>query len=268
MNMNELLKDEMFAELHRVYQQIEVLPKMYPMDELKVLNEVDYQVTWLCRHSGRGETPDMERFVREVYADMGLKDSAEVVFSLTYAVVSIVNQPPLGIDEVVVERLHQLNGESRCGRLIDNFIIGIQRSGKTFSYHSKDASSHHHNRSKAYGDEKGPVEMLLSEGFPDYGISQENPRVFTLDTIVDYAQKNLSLDASLTIQNMLYRLLSEDGTEEERKKVDSITSAILKRSAQTNVVGQMVGTQTILGNAEDLKNLLQSDEVKKLLQKP
>ena len=263
--------DELHAELHRVYRQIEALPKLFPMDEQQVMDEVDRQLAHLIHDSESGASPDMDRFVREVYADMGLKDSAVVVFSLTYAVVAIVNQPALDIDPTVRERLHQLNQESRCGRIVDNFITGIQRSGKSFTYRFNppaDAPSPRHKAGKAYYDETNSDNMLLSEDILNYGINQEKPRTFTLDAIVDYAQRNLSLDASQTIQNMLYRLLSEDGTEEERAKVDSIPVAIMKRSAQPNIVGQMVGTQTVLGNAEDLKNLLQSDEVRKLLQQP
>ena len=273
--MNDLLADELFAELHRVYQQIEALPKMYPMDELKVLNEVGYQVTWLCWRSGTNECVDMERFVREVYADMGLKDSAEVVFSLVFAVVTLVNCPPLDISRTAIDKLSQLNKVSRCGRLIDNFIAGMNRSGKQFSNRfdppkdtSKVPENHRQKAATTYCDGEDSDDMLLSEETTDYGFNTAKGRVFTLDDIVDYAQKNLSLDTSQTIQNMLYRLLSEDGTEEEREKVASIPKAILNRTTQPNIVGQMVGTQTILGNADDLKNLLQSNEVKKLLNKP
>lgn len=270
MNKNELLKDELFAELHRVYRQIEALPKLFPMDEQQVMDEVNSQLAHLIHDSESGASPDMDRFVREVYADMGLKDSAEVVFSLTYAVVAIVNQPTLDIDPTTTERLRQLNQESRCGRIVDNFVAATRRSGKTFTYRSHpqtDAASPRHKVGKAYYDETNSGDMLLSEGTPDYGTNQDKPRTFTLDAIVDYAQRNLSLDASQTIQNMLYRLLSEDGTEEERAKVESIPVAIMKRSTQTQVIGQVIGQQSNIGDVSGLEALMQNDDIKKLLGK-
>ena len=251
--MHELQKEALFVELHRVYQQIETLPMLFQMDELMVMNEVGYRVTWLRYHSGREDGVDMDRYVREVYADMGLEDSAEVVFSLVYAVVSIVNRPPLDIEPEAIERLRQLNEESCCSRIVDNFISAISRSGKQFGTRF---------------DPPKEIDEEMSRTTPPHTKSRSHTksRAFTLDEIVSFAKENLTLDASVAIQTMLYSLLAEDGTKEERAKVASIPKGIQDRQAHPHYIGQMVGTQTILGSsADDLKNLLQNDEVRKLL---
>ena len=255
--------DELFAELHRVYQQIEALPKLFSMDEQKVMNEVRHQIVWLNRHGSSGVSPDTDRFVREVYADMGLKDSAEVVFSLTYAVVTIVNQPPLDLHDDTIARLRQLNQESRCGRLVDNFILALKRSGKSFSYRFAPDSQ----TPIPYAEESDSEGTTYAKEASFCGDSPGKPRTFTLDAIVDYAQRNLSLDASQTIQNMLYRLLSEDGTEDERAKVASIPEAIEKRMTRPQVIGQVIGQQSNIGDVNGLEALMQSNDIKKLLGK-
>ena len=51
----------------------------------------------------------------------------------------------------------------------------------------------------------------------------------TFYQIVNYAEKNLSLDKSVHIQNLLFNLLVADGTREELEKVASIPTNIIKR---------------------------------------
>ncbi len=208
--MDDFLKDELFSELHRVYGQIETLPWMFPMDELKIMNEVGYGLTWLCCH----KDADMDRFIREVYADIGLQDSAEVVFSLVHAAVSIVNWPPLEVSKAAVKRIGQLNKESRCGRMVDNFVRSTIRSGKLFS-NRFDAPKHH---------EMEPVPSHEIESAP--AESPATPRSFTLEEIVAFAKENLTKETSIPIQNMLYYLLVADGTKEERDLVASIPKGI------------------------------------------
>lgn len=208
--MDDFLKDELFSELHRVYGQIETLPWMFPMDELKIMNEVGYGLTWLCCH----KEADIDCFVREVYADMGLQESAEVVFSLVHAVVSVVKRPPLEVNKAAVKRLEQLNRESRCGRMVDNFVRSTIRSGRLFS-----------NRFDA-------PEYTKTEPVPTHepktnlSESPSTTRSFTLEEIVAFAKESLTKETSIPIQNMLYYLLVTDGTKEERDLVASIPKGI------------------------------------------
>lgn len=74
-----------------------------------------------------------------------------------------------------------------------------------------------------------------------YGLPEKPERTFTLGEIVDAAAKRLSLDAGMVIQNVLYALLGEDGTKEERKKVDSISSRIIKREERACGKQEMKG---------------------------
>ncbi|MCR5037712.1 MAG: hypothetical protein K6A94_00015 [Bacteroidales bacterium] len=208
--MDDFLKDELFSELHRVYGQIETLPWMFPMDELKIMNEVGYGLTWLCCYN----EADIDHLVREVYADMGLQESAEVVFSLVHAVVSVVNRPPLEVNKVAVKRLEQLNRESRCGRMVDNFVRTTIRSGRLFG-NRFDAPEH---------TKTEPIPNPELESVP--AKSQFATRSFTLEEIVAFAKESLTKETSIPIQNMLYYLLVTDGTKEERDLVASIPKGI------------------------------------------
>lgn len=253
--MDDFLKDELFNELHRVYGQIETLPWMFPMDELKIMNEVGYGLTWLCCH----KDADIEHFVREVYADMGLQDSAEVVLSLVHAAVSIVNWPPLEVSKAAVKRLEQLNKESRCGRMVDNFVRSTLRSGRLFSNHF-DAPEH---------PETEPIQS--PEPKSKSAESQATTRSFTLEEIVAFAKENLTKETSIPIQNMLYYLLVADGTKEERDLVVSIPKGIQERQAQPSYIGQLVGQQSIFGNLDGLEEMIKAipqDKIKQIIEKP
>ena len=57
----------------------------------------------------------------------------------------------------------------------------------------------------------------------------ETVRMFTLDEIVNYAANNLDLTGALPVQNMLYNLLAENGTNDDRHKVNEINNLIIKR---------------------------------------
>ena len=73
-------------------------------------------------------------------------------------------------------------------------------------------------------------------------------RMFTLEEIVNYAANNLDLTGASPVQNMLYNLLAENGTNDERKKVNEINSLIIKRmTPQINGVS-MEAFYKITGN--------------------
>lgn len=73
-------------------------------------------------------------------------------------------------------------------------------------------------------------------------------RMFTLDEIVNYAANNLDLTGASPVQNMLYNLLAENGTYDERKKVNEINHLIIKRmTPQINGVS-MEALYKITGN--------------------
>lgn len=74
-----------------------------------------------------------------------------------------------------------------------------------------------------------------------YGLPEKPERTFTLGEIVDAAAKRLSLDAGMVIQNVLYALLGEDGTKEERKKVDSISARIIRREERAYAKQEIKG---------------------------
>ena len=254
-SMEELLSDELFRELHKLFRQMESSPIIFPMDELKIMNEAGLGVEWLRFNYGLFKKTLMEQLVREVYADMGLKDHAEAVLSMIYAIVSVVNWPSIDIPQSTLQELRKMNQDSWCGHCVNDFILCLNKEGKLIEFPfnmSEETTKEIRHITKELqvsiteGINKvlniGTDESLPSEepklrlhaelnlGLDEMG--EEKPRMFSLDDIVDYAQKNFTLELSAPIQNMLYALLVEDGTKEERAKVASIPNAILNRMRQ------------------------------------
>lgn len=244
--MEELLDDPLFNLLHDAFLYFDAQPMMFPLDELAVLNHVGYHVTWLCYESRFGMEPDMDQFEREVYANAGLSDHAKTIFSLVQAVVKLVNFPPLNISERAKRKLAQMNKNSWCRRFVDSLVRRVIRDGYVFSEQFLPAQ-------RDYTMPKEVEEEPCREGSMCAEASTEvvdNVRRFTLEEIVTYAKENLSLDKSVYIQNMLYKLLSKDGTHEEREMVDSITTYILNRNAGD----QVQGNKTSFGSYSNMVN--------------
>lgn len=229
-SLDDIMEGPIFKVLHEAFFYFEKEPMLFPMDELAILNEVGYQVTWLCHESRYGLDPDMEQFTREVFAHTGLKDHAMTVISLVYAVVRLVNFPPLDISKYTMRELSKLHKESWCRRYVDTLVRRVLKDGFLFE-----------EKFLPYQSDFAPEfpmakEEVLNEVNDCYGCAEpafeeqwDNTRRFTLDQIVSYAEKNLSLDKSVHIQNLLFNLLVADGTREELEKVASIPTNIIKR---------------------------------------
>lgn len=224
--MEELLDDPLFKVLHEAFLYFDAQPMMFPLDELAVLNHVGYHVTWLCYESRFGMEPDMDQFEREVYANAGLSDHAKTIISLVQAVVKLVNFPPLNISERTMRKLSQMNKNSWCRRFVDSFVRRVLRDGCLFREQFLPAQGDYVIPREVEEESRSEVSMSAE---PSREVQQDGVRRFTLEEIVTYAKENLSLDKSVYIQNMLYKLLSKDGTHEEREMVDSITTYILNR---------------------------------------
>ena len=289
-SMEELLSDELFRELHKLFRKMESTPVIFPMDELKIMNEAGLGVEWLRFNYGLLKKTLMEQLVREVYADMGLKDHAEAVLSMIYTIVSVVNWPAIDIPPSALQELRKMNQDSWCGRYVNDFILRLKKDGKLIEFPfnmSEETSKEIRHITKELqvsiteGINKvlntGSEESVFSEepvlhlhANVDLGLhesEEEKTRMFSLDDIVDYAQKNLSLELSVPIQNMLYALLVEDGTKEERAKVASIPKAILNRMTKPQIIGQVIGQQSNIGDVSGLEALLQGDKLQKLIGK-
>lgn len=288
----ELLQYELFQELHKVYCHLESGPVMFPMDELKIMNEVGFGVEWLRFNYNVFNDAFLEQLVREVYADMGLKDHAEAVLSLIYATVAIVNWPPVSITKHDLRELQKMNRDSWCYRHVVDFIRRVNKAGKLIVFPfelsqemEKEVRRITKELQTTIVDGVSRVLKSYPEGLDDdicvaeEGESLTNPssttiydepspRYFTLDEIVNYAKENLTLDSSVTIQTMLYSLLVENGTKEERAKVASIPKGIQERQAQPSYIGQLVGQQSIFGNLDGLEELIKAipqDKIKQII---
>jgi hypothetical protein len=245
--MEELLDDPLFNLLHEAFLYFDAQPMMFPLDELAVLNHVGYHVTWLCYESRFGMEPDMDQFEREVYANAGLSDHAKTIFSLVQAVVKLVNFPPLNISERAKRKLAQMNKNSWCRRFVDSFVRRVLRDGCLFREQFLPAQGDYVIPRDVEEESRSEVSMSAE---PSREVQQVSVRRFTLEEIVTYAKENLSLDKSVYIQNMLYKLLSKDGTHEEREMVDSITAYILNRNAGD----QVQGNKTSFGSYSNMVN--------------
>ena len=245
-SLEEFLDHALFKELHNVYLEMEKTPMLFQMDELTILNEVGYEVTWLCYQSGYGNDVDMDQFVREIYANTGQNDHAEAVISLVHAIVTLVNFPPLNVSKHTKQTMKKLNNESWCGHFVNSLIKRMNKEGRFFDESFKpyeDAMELYKERTKYFRqileyDEKmlgicpenNDESMVCAEEVAaDYDEMQDHIRRFTLDEIVDYAENNLTVEMAMPIQGMLYALMVDDGTKEEREKVVSITPHIINR---------------------------------------
>jgi hypothetical protein len=261
--LDEIIQEPLFKALHEAFLYLEKEPMLFPMNELAILNEVGFEVTWLCHESRFGLEPDMNQFIRSVYAHTGLKDHAMTVISMVHAVVMLVDFPPLDISKHTKKELLMLHKDSWCRRYIDAFIKRKTQDGVFFE-----------ERFKPYCDvidipEPPEDETEKLEGCccaePEVEEDDQHIRRFTLDEIVKYAQDNLSLDMSIPIQNMLYALLCKDGTAEEREKVNSIPQVIRKRDLHAPVIGQLIAHQNNLGDKSGIESLTENEQLKKLL---
>lgn len=126
----ELLKYELFQELHKVYSQLETKPLMFPMDELMIMNEVGFGVEWIRFSYNIFNDAFLDQLVRGVYADTGLKEHAEAVLSLIYATVAIVNWPSVNITKHDFRDLQKMNRDSWCYRPVVDFIRRVKKAGR------------------------------------------------------------------------------------------------------------------------------------------
>ena len=205
-------------------------PMLFPMSEEEIMNEVGFEVTWLCAMSRFGMDPDMEYFKRQVYANTGQHEHAMAVFSLVYAVVKMVSFPPLELSKWTKDELRRLNKNSIWGRYIELFVRRIDKMGEIFDERFEVYQPAEYLEVTKNEDEEKTETVVCAECVsPTEDEQMTNQRSFTLDEIVDYAKTYLSIDASLSIQNLLYALLWKDGTDEERQKVMSIPAGIINR---------------------------------------
>lgn len=228
--MSEMTDSKLFACLHEAFMVMDREPMLFPMSEEEILNEVGFEVTWLCALSRFGMDPDMDCFKRQVFANTGQHEHAMAVFSLVYAVVKIVSFPPLEIGVWAKDELRRLNKDSKWGRYMESFVRRINKTGEIFDERFEIYQPTEYLKVTSKEIEEKPEVLVCAEDEAPREESQRTyQRSFTLDDIVDYAKAYLTVDASLPIQNLLYALLCKDGTEEERQKVMSIPAGIINR---------------------------------------
>ena len=242
MSLDVIMEEPLFKVLHEAFFYFEKEPMLFPMDEVAILNEVGYQVTWLCHESLYGLDPDMEQFTREVFAHTGLKDHAMTVISLVYAAVKLVNFPPLNISKCTMRELSKLHKESWCRRYVDTLVKRVLNDGYLFEEKFQPYQlDYAHKISMAKDEVLNEVNECCMCAEPSFDEEQRGTtRRFTLDQIVNYAETNMTLDKSVFIQNMLFNLLVVDGTREELEKVASIPTNILKRDKSAPVHKEIV----------------------------
>lgn len=243
-----LLQSPLFNALHEVFFSLEKEPMLFPMNELIILNEVNFQVTWLCYESRFGLNPDMEQFMREVFARTGMLDHAMTVVSLVYATVELVNFPPLEISKETKRELKKIHKESWCRRYIDLFIRRVNKDGLVFKERFIPNQEVSDAFLKAIHVEEEQKTQMCAEPFEE---EHADIRRFTLDQIVEYAQQNLTIEIAYHIQLMLHTLMQNDSTKEEREKVSSIPAYILNRNAGD----QVQGNKTSFGNYSNMLNI-------------
>jgi hypothetical protein len=213
------------------------------VEEDYVLNETGRAVTWLVYESRFGMEPDMEKLEREIYARMGSKEDALTVMSLVYAAVNIVNQPPLDISKRTKNELSKMIKEDGYNIRTRQFVKNVNREGE---YYNESFLPYNEPTDELVAEE--PSATMYQEEYDEEPVKEEKKgRVFTLDEIVEYAKENNSLEESRIIQLMLFNLLVEDGTKEERTKVSSITAYILNRDKPAP---QHVEHQTVIPKVE------------------
>ena len=264
--VKELTKSKVFQLLHVMFEDLDKEPIIFPMDDLIVLNEVGYEVAWLCYHEAFSHGADMDQFERNVYANMGIDEHAKVVFSMVHIVVDIVNSPALRISRKTRNKLRKLNASSWCARQTRRTIYRIKALGieieDEFTPHYTEDIVVEGTRCRMIGLKQQQSTYEQSEETEALVCAEPNSdekergkdaeRVFALEAIVEYAKENLSLEMSVPIQNMLYYLLGEDGNKEEREMVASIPRYIINRGIiSVNSPGNMIGNTINYGNKEE-----------------
>ena len=243
MRLEELMEFKLFKRLDELYKELVKRPALFRVEEDYVLNETGRAVTWLVYESRFGMEPDMEKLEREIYARMGSKEDALTVMSLVYAAVNIVNQPPLDISKRTRNELSKMIKEDGYNIRTRQFVKNVNREGE---YYNESFLPYNEPTDELVAEE--PSATMYQEEYDEEPVKEEKKgRVFTLDEIVEYAKENNSLEESRIIQLMLFNLLVEDGTKEERTKVSSITAYILNRDKPAP---QHVEHQTVIPKVE------------------
>ena len=243
MRLEELMEFKLFKRLDELYKELVKRPALFRVEEDYVLNETGRAVTWLVYESRFGMEPDMEKLEREIYARMGSKEDALTVMSLVYAAVNIVNQPPLDISKRTKNELSKMIKEDGYNIRTRQFVKNVNREGE---YYNESFLPYNEPTDELVAEE--PSATMYQEEYDEEPVKEEKKdRVFTLDEIVEYAKENYSLEESRIIQLMLFNLLVEDGTKEERTKVSSITAYILNRDKPAP---QHVEHQTVIPKVE------------------
>jgi hypothetical protein len=243
MRLEELMEFKLFKRLDELYKELVKRPALFRVEEDYVLNETGRAVTWLVYESRFGMEPDMEKLEREIYARMGSKEDALTVMSLVYAAVNIVNQPPLDISKRTKNELSKMIKEDGYNIRTRQFVKNENREGE---YYNESFLPYNEPTDELVAEE--PSATMYQEEYDEEPVKEEKKgRVFTLDEIVEYAKENNSLEESRIIQLMLFNLLVEDGTKEERTKVSSITAYILNRDKPAP---QHVEHQTVIPKVE------------------
>lgn len=243
MRLEELMEFKLFKRLDELYKELVKRPALFKVEEDYVLNETGRAVTWLVYESRFGMEPDMEKLEREIYARMGSKEDALTVMSLVYAAVNIVNQPPLDISKRTKNELSKMIKEDGYNIRTRQFVKNVNREGE---YYNESFLPYNEPTDELVAEE--PSATMYQEEYDEEPVKEEKKgRVFTLDEIVEYAKENNSLEESRIIQLMLFNLLVEDGTKEERTKVSSITAYILNRDKPAP---QHVEHQTVIPKVE------------------
>lgn len=245
-SLNELLEIKLFRRLDELYHELALMPALFRADEETVMNEVGRTLTWIVYKSRNGLDPDMEQLERVIYACMGSKEDALTVMSLVYAAVNIVNYPPLEISKYTKNELFKMIKEDGYNIRTKLFVKEVNREGE---YYDEKFLPYEEPMMETV-KEDDYLSIACEEPFEAAVDEEKKGRLFTLDEIVDYAKEKTSLEESRIIQLMLFCLLVNDGTKEEREKVSSIQTQILNRTAGD----QVQGNKTSFGNYSNMVN--------------
>lgn len=244
LELDELFGSNLFSELHKVFKQMAKVPMLFAMDEKAILNEVGYEVTWLSFQHERNDAEVVEQFVRQVYANTGIKEHAEAVMSLVFGVVKVLSWAPFDIGSRKERELKRINSECWCAGYVTDFIRRMDKEGRKFDemfipdkerYEDIPPIWEKEENVRIYGEDvvrESPVAALkAAEDIPVYG----RGRTFTFNEIVTYIEEKVSMEQAQVFQHMLFNLLVEDGTREELKTVIAITDHIMERERNQNV---------------------------------
>ena len=234
--IEEMLQSPLFKALHEAFICCGREPLLFPMGELTILNEVGYQVTWLCYMSRFKLSPDMEQFTREVFANTGLKDHAMMVISLAYAAVELVNFPPLPISKYAKRELKLLHKNSWCRFYIDAFVKKVIRDGEIFDEQFTPNQAELDDFLKASVSEEEQEVPMCAEPSAKYDTGSKG-RSFTLEEIVNYCKNQAELQQVTAIIQMLYVLLRMNGKPAEYDMIDGIQNYFKKRKYGDTVGG-------------------------------